>query len=91
MPKKTKKQKIIAEYHRKLQQLKNQPSPSYIQEKKVNEEPKKEEPEEIIEIEPKKNNYFLADFKKSFFLSAAIIALEILFYFATIKDYLKLN
>lgn len=91
MPKKTKKQKIIAQYHRKLKLLENQPSPVFSQEKKVVEKPKKEELERTIAPEPVKNNYFLADFKKSLFLTAAIITLEILFYFATIKNYLRLN
>jgi hypothetical protein len=91
MPKKTKKEKIIAEYHRKLKLLQNQSPKDYQQPIKVVEEIEKEEPEKIIDKPPTNNKFFLIDFKKSIFLTVAIIALEILFYFATIKNYLKLN
>ena len=84
MPKKTKKEKIIAEYHRKLKLLQNQPI-------RIVEKREKEESEKIIEEPPTNNKFFLIDLKKSIFLTVAIIALEILFYFATIKNYLKLN
>lgn len=95
MPKKTKKEKIIAEYHRKLKLLETQ-SPSVYQQpmkvvEKVVEKIEKEEPEKIIEEQPENNKFFMIDFKKSIFLTISIIALEILFYFATIKNYLKLN
>ncbi len=91
MPKKTKKEKIIAEYHRKLRLLQNQSPAVYQQPIKVIEKIEKEEPEKIIDEPPENNKFFLIDFKKSIFLTVAIIALEILFYFATIKNYLKLN
>jgi len=91
MPKKTKKEKIIAEYHRKLKLLQNQSSPVYQQPIKLEKKIEKEEPEKIIDKPSKNNNFFLIDFKKSIFLTVAIITLEILFYFATIKNYLKLN
>ncbi len=91
MPKKTKKEKIIAEYHRKLKLLQTQVPPVYQEPIKVVEKIDKEEPEEIIEVQPVNNKFFLIDLKKSVFLTVAIIALEILFYFATIKNYLKLN
>lgn len=91
MPKKTKKEKIIAEYHRKLRQLQNQSFSTVQPSMKAVDEPKKEEPKKIIEESPTNNKFFLIDLKKSLFLTVAIIALEILFYFATIKNYLKLN
>jgi len=91
MPKKTKKEKIIAEYHKKLKLLQTQSQTVHQQPIKAVEKIEIEEPRKIIEEQPENNKFFLIDFKKSIFLTVAIIALEILFYFATIKNYLKLN
>ena len=100
MPKKTKKQKIIAEYHRRLKLLQNQPltypqTPIKETENKIIEniikKEEKDKPEELTKDINQNTKFFLMDFKKSFFLTVAIITLEIIFYFATIKNYLKLN
>ena len=81
MPKKTKKEKILALYHRKIRLLENKqtitpiipsttqsPAPMPI----VNQE---------IKISPL-NQYFFSDLKKSLILITLIIGLELLFYYA---------
>lgn len=99
MPKKTKKQKIIAEYHKKIQLLQKQRYPNIKTEEKISTPIKKEE---IIKESIKKEllsteaeiiikNFFYQDFKKSFILIATIVALEFFLYFATIKNYLRLG
>ncbi len=93
MPKKTKKQKIIAQYRKKIKFLetKTELSPAV----KI---PNKKQPKEQETIKTttaddsgKTADFFIQDFKKSLFLSFAIIALEIILYFATINNYLKLR
>jgi len=81
MPKKTKKEKILALYHKKIRLLENKqtttpmtpsmtqsPAPMSI----VNQE---------IKISPL-NQYFFSDLKKSLILITLIIGLELLFYYA---------
>ncbi len=81
MPKKTKKEKLLALYHRKIRLLENRHadtfatplmSPSPIPKPTANQE---------IEISPL-NQYFFSDLKKSLILITLIIGLEISLYFA---------
>jgi hypothetical protein len=89
MPKKTKKEKILAEYRRKLKLLKEstvftpKPQPTAKKEEKIS-------PQSPISPQTKKLNkednfissYFVNDLKKSFLISFLLIALEIFLYFA---------
>jgi len=88
MPQKTKKEKIIAEYRRRLQMLQKHEvtvprvSPS--------------QPLPTRNVTPQENDfliisYFKSDFTKSLILIAAVIALEISLYFANINNYFKLG
>ena len=90
MPKKTKKEKIIAIYRNKLRILHStQPTiPEKVLQKAV---PERSNEEHFILSEQDKTTaaFFIADFKKSMFLILGIIALEIILYFATINNYLK--
>ena len=94
MPKKTKKQKIIAAYRKKLKLLQTnipQPLPSTPTIEIRTTQPSGQPKEKEILPETKSSNFFITDFKKSLLLSFAIIALEIIFYYARIYNYLKLN
>jgi len=85
MPKKTKKEKLLASYHRKIRLLENKqtttpttvpmtPSPA---------------PMPIIKQETKNvsiNRYFFSDLKKSLILITLIIGLEISLYFVTMIE-----
>lgn len=77
MPKKTKKQKILALYHKKMQSVK------MVEPKNT---PQSKAPQEKIAVpakpEVKENSYFYKDFRKSLILVAIVIALEIALYFA---------
>lgn len=79
MPHKTKKEKIIAFYRRKLKLLGETKEPLPLKE----ETRPAQTPTEITA------SYFLSDLRKSFLLAAVVIALEISLYFATISNYLK--
>jgi len=89
MPKKTRQEKIIAQYRQKIKLLQNNPKlvkPIFQENITVQEDEKKEKPQVIEketeqDIETKK--YFISDFKKSLFVISLIIALEIGLYFAT--------
>jgi len=103
MPKKTKQEKIIAEYRKKLKLLQqNSISLPQIEKKpitqKIDNHVLTPKPHETListdqktysELQVAKTN-FVADFKKSLLLTVAIIALEIFLYFATINHYFKL-
>jgi hypothetical protein len=98
MPKKTRKEKIIANYRRKLKLLQNQPMTTTqnieigmikkqaISSLKTTTHIEHESTEETNLI----TSYFKTDLKKSLILIAVIIGLEIFLYFATIKQYLRL-
>ncbi len=98
MPKRTKKEKIIADYRKRLKLLQNsnvvikQSSPavplSQSEEPKIDEKKPK-----VIETESDSQTavYFKKDFRKSLILIAAVIALEISLYFASINNYFKLG
>ena len=99
MPKKTKKQKIIAAYRNRLHQL--QATQTDIKISNVNNNTIKPE----LKILPKVNvktispvemitdkittKYFFSDLKKSLIIIVLIIALEFVLYFATINNYLS--
>lgn len=85
MPKKTKKEKLLALYHKKLSLLENRPvtpptpTQTYrrgqdIQKKNVVTEPS------IVAEEKELNKFFISDLKKSLILIAFIIAAEISLY-----------
>lgn len=99
MPKKTKKQKIIAAYRNRIQQLQtSQPikKTNTFSETKI-------EHKEILTSKINNNHalysstysdkittqYFFSDLKKSLLIIAFIIALEFVLYFATINNYLS--
>ena len=75
MPKKTKKEKILAMYHKKLRMLENKQvvtSPVQIK-----------TPFNITKIiEPVVNQYFFSDLKKSLLLIVLIIGVEVSLYVA---------
>lgn len=94
MPHKTKKEKIIAEYRRRLQLLqKSQPTISKESASIASPQPFIEKKQKIVETEEDSliSSYFKKDFKKSLLLIAIIITLEISLYFATINNNLKLG
>ena len=91
MPKKTKKEKMLARYHKKLRLLENrQTVSSPIQAKIINEAsmPPAESKVKTLINEPliqelkNFNQYFFSDLKKSLLLITLIIGLEISLYFA---------
>jgi hypothetical protein len=93
MPKKTKEQKILAQYRKKLRLL--QPSPSISNPEQNNIHSNKTK---AVLIESKvfpatqeenfMRRFFFTDLKKSLILIIIVIGLEILFYFVSIKGYL---
>lgn len=99
MPKKTKKEKIIAEYRKKLQLLKSNQMQNPIVTPITSSKPSisipmKEQPKKQPIVDTQEDSlitsYFKKDFKKSLFLIAIVITLEFSLYFATINNYLKL-
>jgi len=97
MPKKSKKEKIIATYHRKIKLI-NLQTPVALVEKSSSLKTE-------LEIAPKKNfeldskndykedkiikDFFFTDLKKTLFLIFSIIVLEFGLYFVSINNYLK--
>lgn len=90
MSRKTREEKKIAAYRKRLQLLQqiNQPK-SNDQSEKVT-KPATPLTEKIPETAVKQD-FFIKDLKKSLFIIFLIITLEIIVYFVTIKDYLKLG
>lgn len=102
MPKKTKKQKIIAAYRNRLQQLQ---ASKLIEKTIINSKNLTERIEDNEVLTPKINinyvissptgsdkitsQYFFSDLKKSLLIIVFIIALEFVLYFATINNYLS--
>lgn len=97
MPKKTKKEKIIAEYRKKLKllqlsnthQLSSSPPISVDRKPTASPAPAKQmyvssQEDQVI------SHYFTQDLKKSLLLIGGIIALEILLYFVSINNNLRL-
>jgi len=99
MPRKTKKEKIIADYRKKIkllqiQTLPKEQSPNIeTMSKPLHVDVQESKQTQLTnDTAPAVNlTYFKTDLKKSLILTIGIITLEILFYFATIKNYLKLN
>jgi len=88
MPKKTKKQKIITEYRKKIRMLQTQ-LPNQNDKPQIT---AKEEPLTVptkIDQTPAELTFFKTDLKKSLIITSAIITLEIIFYYATIYNYLR--
>lgn len=86
MPKKTKKEKILAEYRKKLNTLKKSMDKEnekvvsrQILTKNVEKPLKKEEKEDKTAL-----TYFRKDLKKSLFYISLVIVLEVLLYFVKI-------
>lgn len=90
MPRKTKKEKIIAEYRRKLQRL--QPNP-VVREKTVSPpvdiEPAPARPSPMTsEYDNKLYRFTLTDMRKTLIITLAILALEFLVFYASLKGIL---
>jgi hypothetical protein len=93
MSKKTKRQKVIAAYRNKLRLLqKDQQSEIVTQQEKplekqtLNDLPKPNVSADLMLY----RTYFLNDFRKSILFIGIILALEIVLYYGTINNYLKL-
>ena len=92
MPKKTREEKIIAQYRKKIKLIETE---SYRPPEKNNTKiqetvPSLQKPavtENITEKDITLKKYFLSDFTKSLFLIGFIISLEFVFYFVRIKGY----
>ena len=86
MAKKTRKEKIIAQYRRKLQLLEtrsdNRISPPVIDEP-VETKQVISKTFDLSEDDQMTKKYFISDFKKSLIIIVTVIALEIGLYFAT--------
>jgi hypothetical protein len=89
MPKKTKKEKIIAQYRRQLkllQERRGQILPKQVQLEKKETAVNKQKTADNSQLESldQTKHFFIVDFKKSIFLSSMIIALELFLYFALV-------
>jgi len=94
MPKKTKKEKIIADYRKKLKFIEQtSPALSSISHSKSPIVTNAAESRQPMPIDNTKIKdmliYFKKDFRKSLILITGIIGLEICLYFATINQYFK--
>jgi len=86
MAKKTRKEKIIAQYRRKLQLLETKPISnisSQAVEKTIETRSVVSQPIDLSEDDQIIKKYFISDFKKRLMIIIAVIALEIGLYFAT--------
>ncbi len=103
MPKKTRREKVIAAYRKKLKLLKQMDKPatpqldaSFAKGEPVEEPTSAPSPLKIEEKYPTSQEdttlktYFIKDLRKSLLLIAFIIALEIIIYFGTINHYFRL-
>jgi hypothetical protein len=81
MPKKTKKEKLLALYHKKIRLLENRSATAPVVEPVSFSPPPKPIVNEEIKTLPL-NQYFFSDLKKSLILITLIIGLEISLYFA---------
>lgn len=86
MAKKTRKEKIIAQYRRRLQLLETKPdnkiSPTIV-DKPAETKQVISQSIDLSEDDQRTKKYFISDFKKSLIIIVTIIALEIGLYFAT--------
>jgi hypothetical protein len=90
MSRKTKKEKIIADYRKRLKLFsQNQNSPVVIENKQIQPNQKKIARPDKLNRPPssdiEKNRFFIKDFRKSIFIISLIITLEIVLYFARIN------
>ena len=88
MAKKTRKEKIIAQYRRKLQLLETRPDYKIsttvpVVDKPVEIKQVVFQPADLSEDDKTIKKYFISDFKKSLIIIVTVIALEIGIYFAT--------
>jgi len=91
MPKKTKKEKIIAQYRRQLKFLQEKgikilPNQAQIEKKETAVNKQKTAENLQLESLDKTKHFFVIDLKKSIFLSLLIIALELFLYFALVLE-----
>jgi hypothetical protein len=95
MPKKTKKEKIIADYRKKIKLLKlknSSPQFSPLSSLPIKKTPIRSSPPPSSSSSLASNNllaYFKQDFRKSLLLTILIIGLEICLYFVSINQYFK--
>ncbi|MEK7096823.1 MAG: hypothetical protein AAB859_00735 [Patescibacteria group bacterium] len=82
MPKKTRKEKLLASYHRKLRLLENKETTASPVQIKIT--TSKIIPETKTEIAEPVNQYFFSDLKKSLLLITLIIGVEVGLYFANL-------
>ncbi|MEK7177269.1 MAG: hypothetical protein AAB705_00395 [Patescibacteria group bacterium] len=82
MPKKTRKEKLLASYHRKLRLLENKETTASPVQIKIT--TSKIIPEIKTEIAEPVNQYFFSDLKKSLLLITLIIGVEVGLYFANL-------
>lgn len=94
MPKKTRREKMLSAYRKKLKLLEQLNAPVVVEQavrpEKIPEVKISREKYESNDDEKLIKNFFISDLKKSIFLIGIIIALEIIIYFGTINNYLKL-
>lgn len=86
MAKKTRKEKIIAQYRRRLQLLETKTDNKVslpVAEKPVETKQVISQPIDLSEDDQTTKKYFISDFKKSLIIIVTVIALEIGLYFAT--------
>lgn len=93
MPKKSKKEKVIAAYHRKIKLINLQTPAVHVEEPLNLKKESKVVLEKKIEIDYQEDkavrDFFFADLKKTLFLIFSIIVLEFGLYFVSINNYLK--
>jgi len=98
MPKKTKKEKIISEYRKRIRLLQQYSSPESTQtlsptvsevKKPANNHQQTTVEIHVDEKELQLKTFFFKDLKRSALFISLIIALEIIIYFGTISNYFK--
>ena len=91
MPKKTKKEKLLARYHKKIRLLENKEAvnspvqvkvPANVSIHPINSKTITSISEPLIQEQKQENKYFFSDLRKSLFLVVLIVGLEISLYFA---------
>lgn len=99
MPKKTKREKRLAQEHKRTQLLQKftlqEPAPQPVQ--KAEKKAQNDSPEvrqkylksPLTQEEKAMRGFFISDFRKSIIYISLIIALEIAVYFGTINNYFK--
>jgi hypothetical protein len=102
MPSKTRKEKIIADYRRRLRLLQESQDTTPLHSDIDAKQTDSKQPSSTASTTDNKKHivseedilitsYFKKDFKKSLLLIAIVITLEISLYFATINNYLRLG